>query len=400
VGDAAAVRAAFEAMPVPLFALDGPGTAFVAANAGYRAFIGRDDIIGRSMHEVFAEFAGQQIFEMIERVHATGVTQVAEEWRIQIAVDDSGVPQERFITFTISPRHDNTGAVISVNGYVVDVTAVVQARRAAQAQTVETERRYAHALDVIDTLQQALLPSGLPVLPAAEIASSYLLADADTAAGGDWFDACPLPDGRAALVIGDVVGHGVTASAVMGQLRAVLADRLADGAAPAAALAALDRAAARTRGAHAATVGLAILDPTDGTVEYCTAGHPPPLVLPADGEPHYLPTTGAGPLGTGSGFPFATAHLDVGDVLLLYSDGILERPGRTPAAATVELARTAADTAAGRALRTEETSAVERVCTQTLELLTRATGHTDDVSLLAAQRREPVGELRRQLLPR
>jgi serine phosphatase RsbU (regulator of sigma subunit) len=73
------------------------------------------------------------------------------------------------------------------------------------------------------------------------------------------------------------------------------------------------------------------------------AGHPPPLVVPAAGGARDLPPTGAGPLGTGAGFPTATAGLDVGDAVLLHTDGILERPGRTPAESTVELARVAAE---------------------------------------------------------
>jgi serine phosphatase RsbU (regulator of sigma subunit) len=68
---------------------------------------------------------------------------------------------------------------------------------------------------VITTLQRELLPPGLPVWPGTQIAGSYLLVDADTAAGGDWFDAIPLSGGRVGLVVGDVVGYGVAASAVM-----------------------------------------------------------------------------------------------------------------------------------------------------------------------------------------
>jgi serine phosphatase RsbU (regulator of sigma subunit) len=76
---------------------------------------------------------------------------------------------------------------------------------------------------IVAELQEALLPTALPVLPRARIAARYLVAGHEQAAGGDWFDAIPLADGSVALVVGDVVGHGVAASAAMGQLRAVLA---------------------------------------------------------------------------------------------------------------------------------------------------------------------------------
>lgn len=94
------------------------------------------------------------------------------------------------------------------------------------------------------------------MLPGARLAGRYLVAAQDQPAGGDWFDAIPLPEGTVALVAGDVVGHGVTASAAMGQLRAVLADRLADGAGLAQALGAVDRMATRTPSARAATLAL------------------------------------------------------------------------------------------------------------------------------------------------
>jgi anti-anti-sigma factor len=100
----------------------------------------------------------------------------------------------------------------------------------------------------------------------------------------------------------------------------------------------------------------------------------------------YLPPTGAGPLGTGSSFPVEHTQLGMGDLLLLYSDGIVERPGRAVAIATVELAQVATDIAAGRAFRSPATSAGQRICADAVELLVRGTGFTDDITLLAAQR--------------
>ncbi len=245
---------------------------------------------------------------------------------------------------------------------------------------------------MITELQRELLPPGLPVLPGLQVAASYLLADEDTEAGGDWFDAVARPDGRVALVVGDVVGHGITASGVMGQLRAVLQERLDAGATPAEALAAADRFAGRMRTAHATTVCVADLDPGNGELTYCTAGHPPPLVVGADGSTRFLAGTGGGPLGTGSAFLVRQDRLEPGDLLLLYSDGILERPLAGSAAAE-ELARVAADAAAGRALHDPASTAAERVCAQTIELLVRAGGHADDITLLAAQRIDVVPDM-------
>jgi anti-sigma regulatory factor (Ser/Thr protein kinase)/anti-anti-sigma regulatory factor len=239
--------------------------------------------------------------------------------------------------------------------------------------------------DLTLTLQGALLPEGLPVLPGLQTAGSYLLAEDEIAAGGDWLDVLPLGRGHVAFVVGDVVGHGVEASAVMGQLRAICEERLTSGAGVTGTMAALDRYAARQNGARSATITLMDLDTATGELTYCTAGHPPPLVL-HEYESRFLAPTGGGPLGTGSSFPVATNRLGDKEVLLLYTDGIIERPYRQPARATVELAQVA-----GRALRGEifddEQPAVDRICRQTVELLTRESGYTDDITMLAVQRR-------------
>ncbi len=270
---------------------------------------------------------------------------------------------------------------------VHDVTPQVLDRRSAQRRADVAEQRYAEARDVIDVLQRELLPTGLPIQPGLEIGGSYLLADAETACGG-WFDAVPLPDGRTALVIGDVVGHGVAASAAMGQLRAVLEDRPTTAAISGKRLPRSTGWRNGSRG-RAATLCVAAVDPADGRVTYCTAGHPPPLLIPSGGHARYLPSSGGGPLGTGSGFPLAADRLDVGDHLLLYSDGIIERPGLDVPASTIEFAQVATDVAAGRALREEWLADVDRLTTQTLELLVRVTGHADDITLLAVQRTVP-----------
>ncbi len=195
---------------------------------------------------------------------------MAREWRMQFDRDGSGVPQEMYLNFTVVPRRSADGVIVGLNLAGNDVTDKVRQFHGAQEQAAEAERRYTQTRDVLTTLQRELLPPGLPVLPGTRIAGSYLLADADTAAGGDWFDTTPLPDGRVALVVGDVVGHGVAASAAMGQLRAVLADRLADGAGIAEALGAVDRWACRTPTARAATVCVAVLDVGSETVAFST----------------------------------------------------------------------------------------------------------------------------------
>ena len=256
------------------------------------------------------------------------------------------------------------------------------------------ERRPSRS-EILAELHDAVLPKGLPVPQGVEIAARYLVAEDYTGAGGDWFDAIPLPDGRVVLVVGDVVGHGIQASVVMSELKTLFEERVrVDGDVP-AALALLDGRATRAAEARSTTLCAVTLDSTTGELTYITAGHPPPVVV-AGGSASFLPTTGAGPLGSGLGFPAGRHRLDEGDVLLLYSDGLVERPGRAPTQGTVELLRVA-ERAGRRSGPDPGEQLVERLSRQVLEVLTRSSGYADDITLLALQLVPPIPPLELRL---
>lgn len=240
---------------------------------------------------------------------------------------------------------------------------------------------------VVTAMQDALLPVGVVALPRVDVAARYLLSEDDRSAGGDWFDTVALGDGRVGLVVGDVVGQGVTAASTMGQLRAVLTAALLAREDPVEALEEASRFAAALPEARGATAAVALVDPAAGergSLRYCTAGHPPPLVVRADGSAAFLPVTGGDPLGSGTPLQAAEAALGPGDLLLLYTDGLLVRPDAAAAsslgdllAAATDACREAAPAAAG--------AVAEAACELTLERLTRRTGVADDVTVLAAQ---------------
>ena len=398
VGDAEVVMDTFESIPVAVAALEGPEHRMVAANRAYRAFAGRPDFIGQTARQVFPDVAGQQIFELLDRVYASGEPVTAREWRIQMQSDGDSAQDEVYLDFSLTPWRAADGGVRGILILQTDVTDRVRERTAALHSAVAAERRYQAARGIVTTLQQALLPAGLPVLPGVQLAARYLVAGQDQAAGGDWFDAIPVPGGTVALVVGDVVGHGVAASAAMGQLRAVLTERLTGEPDLAVVLDQVDTFAARNRPLRAATLCLVVLNPGTGELRYATCGHPPPLAIGADGSARYLARTGMGPLGSRAGsrtVPVpASELLAPGETVFLYSDGLIERPGRTMAEALAELATVAADAAANRVLPAgAAASRPERMCQLTVELLTR-TGYADDVTVLAAQRRDtPVPPL-------
>jgi serine phosphatase RsbU (regulator of sigma subunit)/anti-anti-sigma regulatory factor/anti-sigma regulatory factor (Ser/Thr protein kinase) len=382
---------AIDQSPTILCVFEGPDMHVLMMNAAAHAVVPGRDVDGRPFGEAFPDLTEQGWLDMYQGVYHTGELHRGDRWRTQFEMSDGSVT-EHYFDFLVVPWRGRDGEVRGVVVSASDVTEFVHARQAAEAENARLQQRVEETRELVNTLQRELLPCGLPVLPGASLAATYLVADDGLTAGGDWFDAVVRPDGSVALVVGDVVGHGVTASGIMGQLRAVLIDRLGSGDGIAPTMAAVDRFARLAPAAHAATLCLAVLDPDEGGLTYCTAGHPPPLVVAADGSTRYLSPSGGGPLATGASFPERTDRLDLGDLILLYSDGILERPGRDVTVSTVELARVASSTATGKAMRSDASPA-ERVCQQTLEILVRNAGHDDDITLLAAQRVEPPADL-------
>jgi len=394
VGAADTVRRIFENVPVMLVGLEGPDHRFVAVNAAYRAFNPMGNPVGKLAREVFPEFESQQMYEMFDRVYQTGKAQSGAEWRLQADYDGSGV-EERFFDFVVTPRRREDGSIEGLQLVVDDVTSRVRARLAAEARMEELSERYRSVRDSATVMQQALLAPSVPVVAGADIAAQYLVAAEDTGAGGDWCDAIALGD-RLVLIVGDVVGHGVEAAAVMSQLRTALRMQISAGHTIAEALEAVDRFHEQVPGSKSATVCVGSLDFATGEFQYCTAGHPPPLLVSADANSRYAEPSGAGPLGSGTGFPVRTEVLETCDSVLLYSDGLIERPGRPPGASTAEFADLAAKIAGGGSgfVIDAPRRPIDRLCSETLELLLRSTGYNDDVTLLAAQRRTPPAPLR------
>ncbi|MBW0015731.1 SpoIIE family protein phosphatase [Mycobacterium sp.] len=385
VGAADDVRRVFENVPSMLIGLEGPDHRFVAANKAYRALSPTPAPIGLTAREVYPALEGQQVYQMLDRVYRTGEPQVGNEWRLH--ADYGTGLEERFFDFVVTPRRGDDEAIEGVQVLFDDVTERVRARLATEARLHGLSERYRNVRDSATVMQQALLAPSVPVVAGADIAAEYLVAAENTAAGGDWFDAITFAD-RLVLIVGDVVGHGVEAAAVMSQLRTALRMQLTAGHTVGEALEALDRFHEHVPGSKSATVCVGSLDLATGEFQYCTAGHPPPLLVSADAQARYAEPSGAGPLGSGTGFPVCSEWLQMGDAVLLYSDGLVERPGRPHGASTAEFAELAASIAGGSGgfIIDPPKRPIDRMCSETLELLLRSTGYQDDVTLLAAQR--------------
>jgi serine phosphatase RsbU (regulator of sigma subunit)/anti-sigma regulatory factor (Ser/Thr protein kinase) len=197
------------------------------------------------------------------------------------------------------------------------------------AQALDRAQLHQAEHEVAEVLQRSLLPAGLPALARLAGAARYTPATEHGLSGGDWYDMLQVGDTAVALVVGDVVGHGPPAAAVMGQLRSVLAAHLLEGCAPAVALERLDRFATRVVGSAGSTCACLLYDWSTGVLRWALAGHPPVLLI--DG-PHtrFLSGTGAGAvLGVRGRPPYAEDSTTAapGSSIVLYTDGLVERRG-------------------------------------------------------------------------
>ena len=254
--------------------------------------------------------------------------------------------------------------------------AVEVAHRAALA--LGNARAFQQEHQIAGALQRALLPSTVPSVPGLDIAVRYVAATDGASVGGDWYDVIGLDDGVVGLVVGDVVGHDSTASTSMGQLRSALrAYACEEQPHPGGALARVDRLF-DALGLTYATCVLAMLEPASGALRWSNAGHPPPLVV-RDGQARFLDDASGVMLGvmSGSGLQEAATELQPGDLLVLYTDGLVERRGESLEVGLRRLADAAAAVATGSA---------EEVCDGLLaRMLPPAAIRGDDVALLVVR---------------
>jgi anti-anti-sigma factor len=247
--------------------------------------------------------------------------------------------------------------------------------------------------DVVEKAQNSLLPPSLPLLPDLWLSGSYHRASSVRAAGGDWYDAVPLGDGRLALVVGDAVGHGVPAVGAMSRLRGAMRSSALLDPSPVAVIQALDAFAGQMEDVEGASVFYGVLDASTGKLSYAAAGHPAPLVVGTDGAPRFLPVVPRPPLGSVPDPVTQVTELELeqGATLILFSDGAVVGGGRPPDDGLARLAEVAADVLSGSE---EEIEASTELAAAVAEGVRTPGGWADDVAVLVAHRRgmtlEPV----------
>ncbi|WP_128381011.1 SpoIIE family protein phosphatase [Streptomyces cavernae] len=249
------------------------------------------------------------------------------------------------MTVPLSARGTTLGVVVFVrhrspDSFQQDDLVLAEELAARAAVSIDNARRFSRERGTAVTLQRSLLPQRLPEQTAVEFAHRYLPASAGAGVGGDWFDVIPLSAARVALVVGDVVGHGLHASATMGRLRAAVRTLADIDLPPDELLTRLDDLVARlategedsqqATGREAPSGGIgttclyAVYDPVSRHCSLARAGHPPPAVVSPDGSVRLLDLPAGPPLGLG-GLPFEAVDVELpeGSLLALYTDGLV-----------------------------------------------------------------------------
>lgn len=259
-----------------------------------------------------------------------------------------------------------------------DMDRTTGAELAARAGLVlDNARMYTYQENVAETLQDSMLPQVDPRMAGCDIATRYLPGARLGRVGGDWFDTIKLPGSRTAMVVGDVMGHGLNSAAMMGQLRTAVQTMATMETPPAQLLRNLDDLARRLGENYLATCLYAVYDPIRGELQLSNAGHIPPVLVHAeDGRSELLHLPTGAPIGVG-GVPFETALVRVapGDRLVLCTDGLVEVRGADIGDGLAALCESAAHPAAS----------MDDACDTIIRALNTHGGRKDDVALLMAR---------------
>ena len=378
-------RALLECAPDATLITDGEGI-IVMANAQAEALFGypRSHLVGSPVHDLAPVRARRRHNALLRACLARPQARAMNADADLIAHDSEG--REFPIEVSVGPLETEEGLLVSIA--VRDISE----RRQAEA---ERAARYEEQHHIAYTLQRSLMGSP-PVLEELPSARRYLASVQDAGVGGDWFDFIPLGAGRTGIVIGDVMGRGLEAAAVMGQLRAAAHALAQAGLPPDRLIGALDAFVCDLPD-QMVTCCYLIIDQESAELTACSAGHPPLLLAAPDRPAHPLDLPVGVPLGIG-GFPHhqTSLPLPAGATLALYTDGLIERPHADIEEQICRLA----DTLDG-ALHTYGTSptALEPAADHLMTTLLPADdGHGDDVTLLLVHL-PPADHARTRLLP-
>ncbi|MFC8239047.1 PP2C family protein-serine/threonine phosphatase [Streptomyces sp. NPDC057284] len=351
--------AVFRAFAGPALLLT-PDLVMVDANQAFLDTCGhfREELVGYSAFDVFPQdpqepmAPGNRLRASVQRVLATREPDTMALYRYDLLVPGrrSGRSEERYWSSVTAPVLGPDGQVVLIISQVKDVTGLVRARvalhnggtlsgeetvtaemlarsRELQERNESLRRAHERESEIAMSLQRAMLPD--TARERSNVAVRYRPATSALHVCGDWYDFLELGPGWLAVAVGDVVGHGLTAAGIMGQLRSALSTAMHATGQPARALKALAHYAVTVEGALATTAVQTVIDETTHTVTYSCAGHPPPLLLGHDRQAvKVLDQAADPPLGALEpevARTQSTLSYQPGATLVLYTDGLIER---------------------------------------------------------------------------
>ncbi|MFD5038805.1 SpoIIE family protein phosphatase [Streptomyces sp. NPDC058377] len=356
-------------LPAPVALLHGPEHRITYVNAAYTSAFGPRPS-GAPAAEAMPELAELSLLPLMDQVLRSGTPRTVKSRKVLAGS-----------SYTVTCTPVATGAPEDPDGeagvlvYATDVTDHAEAAERLRA----SERRHR---ETAVTLQRSLLPQDLEQPDDLRIAATYQPGGTDAAVGGDWYDVITLGAGRTALVIGDVMGRGVRAAAVMGQLRTAVRAYARLDLPPHEVLQLLDVLAAEIDASQIATCAYAVHDPNEGHLVYASAGHLPILVCDEDGTVHRAEDPTGPPLGTGGTggtggwvHTSGTIPLPPGSTAVLYTDGLVERRSED-----IDEGVAALERALSGAKGTPQV-----VCDRLIRSLGVTAEHDDDVAVLVVQ---------------
>ncbi|MFE2033648.1 SpoIIE family protein phosphatase [Streptomyces scopuliridis] len=372
------VREILGGLPALVALLYGPEHRVAYVNDAYAAAFGPRPL-GATAAGSCPELAELGLFPLLDQVLRSGKPRTVKSRKVRVRgrqreqADGAQGAQEGSYTVTCTPVDcQGSGGVLV---FAADVTDHAEA-----AERLRTSERRHRQTAV--TLQRSLLPQELEQPDDLRVAATYQPGGEDAAVGGDWYDVITLGAGRTALVIGDVMGRGVRAAAVMGQLRTAVRAYARLDLPPHEVLQLLDGLAAEIDASQIATCVYAVHDPNEGRLVYASAGHLPILVRAEDGSVQRAADPTGPPLGTGGWLHSSgSIPLPPGSTAVLYTDGLVERRGEDIDEGVASLER-ALSGAKG---------SPQVVCDRLIRSQGVTADHDDDVAVLVLQHPSRTG---------
>ncbi|MYS19866.1 PAS fold-containing protein [Streptomyces sp. DvalAA-14] len=374
-GGEPSVRGVLRLLPALIAVTHGPGHRVGFVNDAYTEVFGPRDT-GAPARDALPELAELGLLPLMDQVHRSGKPRTVKARKVTWS-DGSSHTRQGYFTFTCTPVQgddpdpERRGVLV----FAADVTDQVQSAERLR----ESERRL-HETAV--TLQRSLLPQRLEQPDDLRVAATYQPGGTDAAVGGDWYDVITLGAGRTAVVIGDVMGRGVRAAAVMGQLRTAVRAYARLDLPPHEVIQLLDGLASEIDDTQIATCVYAVHDPSEGRLSYASAGHPPILIRDPDGTVRRADEPTGPPLGTG-GWVHSSGSIPLGPgcSAVLYTDGLIERRTEDIDEGVAALTRALAGA----------TGAPQVICDRLMRALGITSEHDDDVAVLVLQYPDHTG---------